>query len=275
VRRFSSADKPEPVNQRELNIPTYWIRPARVLSTQPGMHRFIWDLHYPPPDSLEHEYPISAIYHDTPRAPLGPAVLPGKYRVKLTVNGTTYAQPLTITMDPRVKTPEEGLRQQCELEMKISDAMHRDYKTLQQVRSLRQQVRNLMEKVRQGQLKEFVAALEGKVAELEGNEAGYGRTFLSTPGGRSLTRLNVGLNTLLAAVDSADTAPTTQAVSTFSDLNNALEQQLALWGEIKRKDVPELNLKLKVSGLPQLNLELVTAAEDLPGNHNRAGDDEP
>ena len=49
-----SADKPEPVDANELNIPTYWIRPSRTLSTEPGMHRFVWDLHYPPPDSQEH-----------------------------------------------------------------------------------------------------------------------------------------------------------------------------------------------------------------------------
>ena len=275
VHRFSSTDKPEPMNEKELNIPTYWIRPARVLSTRPGMHRFVWDLHYPPPDSLEHEYPISAIYHDTPRTPLGPTVMPGKYSVKLTVNGTTYTQPLMIKMDPRVMTTQGGLRQQFELETKINEAMRRDYETLQQVRSLRRQLKNLIEKVRQGQLKETVSALESKAAELEGNEGGYGRTFLSTAGGRSLARSNAGLNTLLAAVDSADAAPTTQAVSTFSDLNNALDQQLARWDVIKSRDVPELNLKLKRFGLPRLNPELVTAAGDLSSNHNRAGDDEP
>jgi photosystem II stability/assembly factor-like uncharacterized protein len=275
VRHFSSADKPDPVNEKELNIPMYWIRPARVVSTQAGMHRFVWDLHYPPPDSLEHEYPISAIYHDTPRTPLGPAALPGKYTVKLTMSGINYTQPLTIKMDPRVKATEDGLRQQFELEIKINEAMHHDYQTLQQVRGLRQQLKNLTAKIREGQLKKTVAAVESETAELEGNEGGYGTTFLSTPEGRSLARLNVGLNTLLTAVDSADAAPTTQAVSTFSDLTNALNQQLARWEVIKSKDVPELNLKLKRSGLPQLNPELVNAAGDLSGNHNRAGDDEP
>jgi photosystem II stability/assembly factor-like uncharacterized protein len=275
VRHFSSADKPDSVNEKELNIPTYWIRPVRILSTQAGMNRFPWDLHYPPPDSLEHEYPISAIHHDTPRTPLGPAVLPGKYSVKLTVNGTSYVQPLMIKMDPRVKTPEGGLRQQFDLEMKINEAMRRDYQTLQQVRSLRQQLKNLAERTRQGQVRELLTALESKAAELEGSEGGYGTTFLSTPEGRSLARLNAGLNSLLAVVDSADVAPTIQAVSTFNDLNSALDQQLAHWDEIKSKDVPELNLKLKRSGLPQLNPELVTATEDLHGNNNRAGDDEP
>ena len=94
VRRFSSADKPELVNDKELNVPMYWIRPARTLSAAPGMHRFVWNLHYPEPDVLEHEYPISAIVHDTPRHPLGAAVLPGQYNVVLIVDGKDYLQPL-------------------------------------------------------------------------------------------------------------------------------------------------------------------------------------
>jgi photosystem II stability/assembly factor-like uncharacterized protein len=275
VRHFSSIDKPEPVDEKELNIPIYWIRPAQVLSAQAGMHRFVWDLHYPPPDSLEHEYPISAIYRDTPRTPLGPAVLPGKYIVKLTVNGASYTQPLMVKMDPRVKTSEEGLRQQFELEMKITEAMHRDYQTLQQVRSLGKQLKNLMDRIRQGQLKQSIAALEGKATELEGSEGGFGTTFLSTPEGRSLARLNVGLNSLLAAVDSADVAPTTQAVSTFDELHNALDQQLTRWNEIRTKDVPDLNLRLKRSGESQLNPEAATATEDWLSNHHRAAEDEP
>jgi len=30
--------------------------------------------------------------------------MPGKYIVKLTVDGKTYEQPLTVRMDPRIKT---------------------------------------------------------------------------------------------------------------------------------------------------------------------------
>src|SRR5437588_1165471 len=104
------------------------------------MHRFVWDLRYPPPDSLEHEYPISAIYHDTPRYPLGPAVLPGHYTVKFTVAGKSYSQPLVLKMDPRVKATQDELRQQFELEMKIADAMNRSYEVVQQVRGLRKQL---------------------------------------------------------------------------------------------------------------------------------------
>ncbi|HWX24377.1 MAG TPA: glycoside hydrolase, partial [Vicinamibacteria bacterium] len=83
VRRFASDEAP-PAPENDLNVPTYWVRPPRILPRAPGMHRFIWDLRYPPPSALDHEYPISAVPNDTPRGPLGPSVLPGRYTVRLT-----------------------------------------------------------------------------------------------------------------------------------------------------------------------------------------------
>jgi len=103
VRRFSSTDKPETINERSLALPTYWIRQPQILSRDAGSHRFIWNLHYAPPQSSRPSYPISAIYMDTPSSPLGAEVSPGEYIVKLTVNGRSYTQPLTVKPDPRIK----------------------------------------------------------------------------------------------------------------------------------------------------------------------------
>src|SRR5579863_1888915 len=61
VRRYSSDDKPDPIDPA-LNVPTYWIRHASIPTTAAGLHRFVWDLCYAPPDAVDHDYPISAIY---------------------------------------------------------------------------------------------------------------------------------------------------------------------------------------------------------------------
>src|SRR5262249_7368009 len=114
VRKYSSTDKAEPINPK-LNIPAYWVRPSRVLSADAGMHRWLWDRHYPDVPGVESEYPIAAIPHNTAPQPTGPWVMPGQYTVVLTVNGKSYSQPLTIKIDPRVKTPAAGLQQQFKL----------------------------------------------------------------------------------------------------------------------------------------------------------------
>ena len=60
------------------------------------MHRFVWDLHYAPPKGVRGSF----------RGPAGPLAVPGEYTVKLTANGKSRTQPLTIKLDPRVKTPQ-------------------------------------------------------------------------------------------------------------------------------------------------------------------------
>jgi len=254
VRKFSSDDKPEPIDEKELNVPTYWIRPERTLSAEPGMHRFVWDMHYPPPDSLDHDYPISAIYRDTPRYPLGPPILPGTYTVKLTVDGDTQVQLLTVKMDPRVKASAADLQAQFVLETKIVDAMHRDFVTLTQVKNLRTSLKNLQQ-AGGAKTPPSVTDLDKKCSEIEGIDGGFGASFLSTPGGRSLVRLNAGLNTVLGVVDSADAAPTTQSASTFDEVNKALDEQLARWDEIQKKGLPALNAELKRAGLHPIEMK--------------------
>ena len=270
IRRFSSADKPEPLDEKSINIPTYWIRPPQILSAKAGMHRFLWDLHYPAPDSVQHEYPISAIYHDTPRYPLGPSALPGQYTIKLTANGTSATQPLTLKMDPRVKTSAEDLRAQFELESKIVETMHRSYTALQQVRGLHQQLRKLKDHALG--LETDVSALEQKAAELEGTQEGS--TFLSTPQGRSLTRVNIALNTLLGSVDSADAAPTFSQTRIFTDVNSALQAQLSAWNELKTKQVPALNQKLRNNRLQLLNPETAATIEHTWRDSEKAAGEE-
>jgi hypothetical protein len=254
------------VNDKEFNVPMYWVRPARTLSAAPGMHRFVWDLTYPPPDVLSRDYPISAIYHDTPLYPLGATVLPGKYTVRMTVNtpggsgpgvigvGAKYAAPLEIRMDPRVKALPEDLQRQFDLDRKIADALHRDLVAIQQVRQLREQLKALTERKSAPEIAKLISGLESEAAALEGDEGSYGARFLSTPDGRSLARLNTGFSAVLSAFDGSDATPTTQQSAMFGELEKALTERLAAWEQMKTKNVAELNARLKQAGLPALDL---------------------
>ncbi len=178
VRRYSSDDPPErPVDGR--NIPDYWIRPPQTLSTDAGLHRFVWDLHYPPPAVLQFTYPIAAIYRNTPRVPLGTWVLPGGYTVRLAGDGRSVSQPLTVKMDPRVKTSPLGLQQQFTLSMRVYDAIAK--------------VRSALDSARQRKTTTGGAAADGRE--------------------RDLTALLGQLASMYGVLQGADAAPTTQAVA--------------------------------------------------------------
>lgn len=124
IRRFSSDDADEPlVAMADRNIPDHWIRPQQKLSAAPGLHRFVWDLRLPRPAADTFAYPISAITGYTPKEPRGAFVLPGSYTLRLTVNGRAYAQPVTLKLDPRVKTSVADLTLQYTLSRKLTELM--------------------------------------------------------------------------------------------------------------------------------------------------------
>src|SRR5215475_10030553 len=107
------------------------------------MHRWVWDLHYATPTATRHEYPISAIPHDTPRYPLGPNALPGNYTVRLTVDGKSSTAPLTIKMDPRVKTSLAGLQKKFQAEARLSSLMTETSTAVLQAGSIRTQLEKM------------------------------------------------------------------------------------------------------------------------------------
>lgn len=114
VRRFSGRDTMYKIGN--VNYPLYWARPQKILSAAKGAHRFVWDLHYEPLN-LAPVFPIAAVYGNTAPRPTSPWVMPGQYTVKLIVDGRSYVQPLTIKMDPRVKTSVQDLQLQHDLSL--------------------------------------------------------------------------------------------------------------------------------------------------------------
>ncbi len=126
VRAYSSSDTPVPI-PAEITVPTYWVRATRIPGTAAGMHRFIWDYRYADPLSIMHDYPISAVYHDTPRVPQGILALPGTYTIELSANGRTFTRRLRLDMDPRVRISQSALRAQFDLGSMITALMSRTY----------------------------------------------------------------------------------------------------------------------------------------------------
>jgi hypothetical protein len=269
VRSFSSTDKPEANMEelgKELNVPLYWIRPPQILSDAAGQHRFVWDLRTPAPASLRHEYPISAIVHDTPRIPVGPLVMPGMYTVKLDVAGQTFTQPLEIKMDPRITAPVDHLDQQFRLASRICGAMNLTFASLAQVRAVRAQLRDLAHQAPKGEIPDAIHALEEKVAPFEeavsgSNLAAHHDTF---------AQLNTQFAQLLSVVDGADAAPTQTAQDTTGDLQRSLTEVETQWDDTKARDINALNDQLRRANLPAINLAATLAPEQ-----ESTGDDEP
>jgi hypothetical protein len=214
----------------------------------------VWDLHYPPPPGMPHEYPISAVYRDTPPNPLGPVAPPGQYTVKLTVGGKTYSQPLTIRLDPRVKTAPIGITQQFTTSFGIWTAMNSNHAAMQEIRALRAKLRERQSEA-QGEIVDKLAALDKKVGAIEGAGGGGRRGGRGAPSEESdsLSRVNNELNTILGLLTGAqDSTPTSQAMQAAAELEKAADALRARWAEIRSRDIPALNADLHRAALTPL-----------------------
>lgn len=260
VRQFSSA--PMPVsNEPPPPVPSYWLAQPEPPTKNAGMNRFVWDLRYTPPMTLRHEYPISAVYGDTPADPRGPLVVPGRYEVRLTVNGQTYKQPLRVQLDPRVNAARAELTQQLELDQKIMNAVTASYQAHQQVADLRvvlaQREKSMAQNAGAKNALAAAKAFDQKAEKVEGKEGGGFRFGKPKP---SFALLNSEFGGLASDVDGADMAPTEAMRTAYHDYCQDLNTTLAQWNALKGHDLTELNTQLTAAHLEPVPVPATVAA---------------
>ncbi|MBL8204093.1 MAG: hypothetical protein JNM09_07680, partial [Blastocatellia bacterium] len=249
VRRYSSNDSPEQVNENTVPYPIYWARPPRVLPNKSGMQRWTWDFHYPPPVGVPRSLGMQAILHDTPTGPFGPKAAPGNYTVKLTVDGKSFTQPLTLRLDPRVTTIPAGIAKMFEVAMGCYEGIGKVRATQAEVRTIREQLKALTARAGSNPIAKTIDDFDKQVSALEGRTAGLDFFGVSNrePG---LAGLSNGFLSLMNLVEGADAMPTTQAIAAFDELQRGLNEVLVRWAEVKSQDVKTLNDQLRAAGLP-------------------------
>jgi photosystem II stability/assembly factor-like uncharacterized protein len=254
VRELTSVPPP-PEPEPQLTVPNYWIERPHPLPAAAGMNRAVWDLRYTLPPSFNrgatNSYPISALYGNTPAEPRGPLVAPGDYEVRLTAGGATYRQPLHVVMEPRVKTPPQGIIQQRDLGLLISEGMTVSHAANQQVADLRAALAALQSPPDAAGALATKAATFGGAPPGRGGRGGGGGGFGGRGGGGgatvNFTTLNGEFGSLMTNVEQGDFAPTQAMQETYHDACQQLTQALTQWEELKSKELAALNALLGAS----------------------------
>jgi photosystem II stability/assembly factor-like uncharacterized protein len=224
VRRYSSKDHPAGPEPSSVPFPMYWFKPPQTLSTDAGLHRFVWNLRYAnPPIPVSGFSMATAFGQNTPAEPEGPQVLPGTYQVRLTVDGQTITQKVSVTMDPRVKASADDLQKQFALEIKIYNALAQANQSVTEIREF--YAHNKGNRAMAQKL-EALAHIEPQAPEAGTQRPGRDET-------PTISRFLGALERLAVTVDSADAAPTTQATTAADDAVNQLQSLLGQWEALK------------------------------------------
>jgi hypothetical protein len=246
VRRYSSAD-PTPTPDPQLAIPRYWLRPPQSLSVEKGAHRLRWDMRYSPVPGVKPSYGIAAIYRNTPPEPTGPWVMPGTYTVVLKANGKVYRQPITVKMDPRVKTATADLAAQFRLSKQLYDSLVVLAPLAEKSSSVRTQLVDLRSRAATDELKKEIDALDQKLQAWVGTASPPNVT--APP---NVTTVLGRLRTLFNIIQGVDLAPTTQVEGATPEVLHDAEAFVSQWRAIESQEISALNQKLRAAGLPMV-----------------------
>jgi len=250
VRRFASDDKLYKTDPNSVKLTMDWVRDPQPLLNEPGMHRFVWDLHHALPGGLHR----SAYLSD------GPWAIPGNYSVKLTANGQTTAQPLTIKMDPRSNASADALQHQLALASQLSKTLGQVSSALQQAKDLRKPI-DERKKDAAGK-SEVLAALDNfnqkmQVAADPGSDDDFILFGFAIPdkADEPLPRAQFALTALLIVEQSADVDPSADVITAAKAWDASSQAALARWKTVLDQDLAALNSRLQKTGLKPLLLE--------------------
>ena len=203
VRRFSSADKPARP-KAERYFAEAWLRPEPELSAAPGHHRFVWDLRSPRPKSAAYDYSIAAVWgDDTPVEPDGILVPPGQYSVRLTAGGKSETRAFNLRMDPRVHTAAQDLASQYEAAKRAGQLMDESFAALEDAKEAQKRKPS-----------EAVSAL--------------------VSGKNSFSAVNARASAAYQAIESADAAPTVQAMALLESARADFERLAAIFKGLQK-----------------------------------------
>jgi photosystem II stability/assembly factor-like uncharacterized protein len=183
ILNFSLKTAPkDPVHLEILDSDSKVIRNLEA-KARVGMNRVLWDLRHDSPRlvALRTVAPDNPHIWQEPRfrdsdsrpithwgskpAEGGPIVAPGKYVVRLKVEGQSFSQPLTVARDPRITASDADIEQSVKTLLSIRDDISHASDTVNQIEWLRKQLEDIKAMLRppkkkEGEKKEETASAE-------------------------------------------------------------------------------------------------------------------
>ena len=223
-----------------------------VLPVEPGVQRVTWDLRYKGAND------IAGAKVDQGNPKLGPLVVPGRYKLRLTVDGKVLPLgSVEVTPDPRVKRSLQDYAEQLKTQLAVQDDINKLTAVVDRIRSLKKQIasRNeLLKDVAKAKdlledSKKLVPKLDALEEKLHNPKAEVTYDILAQKGG---AKLYSQLATLLDWMGDSD-GPITQGMKeVYAEHGKELAKVLGEWRDFVGTEVPRLNRLASSLELPTL-----------------------
>jgi len=213
------------------------VAPARTA----GLNSFAWDGAFAPAAT----FPNMILWGGSTN---GPEAAPGRYQVRLIVDGKTLRQPIVLKRNPLHEATDADLLAQQNLALQIRDKLTEANNAIVQIRGIKTQVTERLAKSSDDKLKSTGDRLSGNLSGVEENvyqvRNQSGQDPLNFP-----IKVNNRLASLLGVVSRSDARPIASALPIFEDLKSELKVETDHLQKIMITDLPAFNAELKRLGL--------------------------
>ncbi|MBT8397641.1 MAG: glycosyl hydrolase, partial [Gemmatimonadetes bacterium] len=185
----------------------------------------------------------------------GPALVPGEYKVRLTVDGRLIGtSSFNLMLDPRIEgVTRADLQARFELAVKIRDRVSSANEAVILIRDIKAQLdQRLAESDDDGLVgavqafREAVSAVEGEIYQVKNQS---NQDPLNFP-----IKLNNKLAALLGVVEGSENRPTAQSYAVYEYLDGLLQVEMETLHDLLQGDLPALNVRLESLDLDPISV---------------------
>ena len=218
---------------------------ADQVTAKAGGNRFVWNMRHPGYKTFP-----GMVYYGSSNA--GPKAVPGKYKVRLTVNGQSKEQEFEILKDPRVETTQEELQMQFDFLVKVRDKVSEANQGVIEIRKIKDDLGYVKNKIgTEPQFKDLndaVKKFEDDLTVIENNIHQTKNKSLQDPLNYGI-KLNNQLAFLMGEQGMGDFKPNKQAEEVRVDLAKKIDGELQKLRNLIDTNVEQLNRMIKDKGI--------------------------
>ncbi len=207
------------------------------MDIKPGMNRHIWNMRYPDAEGFDGLIMWGASLR-------GPKAVPGKYKAKLTVNGSAMETEFEILKDPRTSGTLADIQEQFDFAIKVRDKLTEANLAVKKIRDARDQINRVTEPMKGKEefkdvtdlaknILDNVKKIEEEVYQTKNRS---GQDPLNFP-----VRLNNKIGALAGEVEGNDFKPTNQVLAVYDEISGQIDTQLKSLNTIFTEQIPEFN----------------------------------
>jgi len=241
IQRFSNvakADKLDPEADKPLKVKS-------------GGNQLIWNMRYPGYKTFK-----GMVFYSSPN--VGPKAVPGDYIVRMTYNGQTTEETLTLIKDPRLPNSDEDYRQQFEFLMDVRDQVSVANTAIIDIRTIKKDLEYLKGKKSLNQeTKEMITEFESKLDVVENNIHMTKNQSYQDPLNYGI-RINNRLAFLMTDSQRGDYPPTQQAKEFFVEVTKELDVEIRALNRLTEDYISKINTAVTNSDTEMISLKRPT-----------------